>query len=468
MNAHNSGVPNTYLVVGAGPFGLIAARALLRAGIEVEIFERHRDVGGIWDIDNPGSPMYETCHFITSKWLGGFLDYPMPADYPVYPSWRQVLTYIRAMARDYGLIERVRFNRNVVRAEPVVIAGVNAWEVRTADGETRAYRGVVYACGQQWKPCVPVFEGAENFRGEIITGSQYRSPSRFVGKSVLIVGAGNSGVDIAVDAAEYASKAILSTRRAYHFLPKQVFGLPTPDLLDGRVSLPPVPGVHGELSRKELADLVLATVGDLSRFGLPTPDQPLGSTQPVVSDVVLHCFSHGRLKHRPNIRRFQERAVEFEDGSIEEVDLVLFATGYDIEIPWLPEGLVEYNQGHPHFHLGGLAPKVPGLYAVGVLHPSRADAWAVFDQLAQIVVADAVATVTGKGADRMREVREKYNPNLRGDFPFLDVRRNANQVDVGSLDAMLREMEARFGIEMPKHSQPGFYEALRVEPALQD
>jgi cation diffusion facilitator CzcD-associated flavoprotein CzcO len=468
MSMRPPGVPTTYLVVGAGPFGLIAARAFLRAGIEVDIFERHSNVGGIWDIDNPGSPMYETCHFITSKWLGGFLDYPMPEDYPIYPSWHEIRDYIRAMAREYGLLQRTRFNCAVVHAEPVIIEGVEAWQVKTADGAIHTYRGVVYACGQQWKPFVPSFDGMNLFRGEILTGNRYRSPKQFAGKSVLIVGAGNSGVDIAVDAAEYAGKAYLSTRRAYHFLPKQVFGVPTPDLLAGRTALPPVPGVRGELSPKELADLVLATVGELSRYGLPVPDQPLGSTQPIVSDLVLHCFSHGTLKHRPNIRRFHERTVEFVDGEVEEIDLVLFATGYDIDIPWLPEGLIGYDQGHPVFHLGSLAPGVAGLYAVGVLHPTRADAWAVFDQLAQIAVADAVATLTGKGAEQMKEIREEYAPDLRGNFPFLDVRRNANQVDQGRLDAMLEEMETRFGIAMPVHSRPGFYESVRVVPEMQD
>lgn len=456
----NSNVPKTYLVVGAGPLGLIAARALLRAGIETELVERHSNVGGIWDIDNPGSPMYETCHFITSKHLGGFVDYPMPEDYPTYPHWSQVHAYIQSMARDYGLYERTRFNLSVVKAMPIETAGVDAWQVTTSDGETRVYRGVVYACGQQWKQFMPHFEGIENFKGEILPGRDYRSPSQFKGKSVLVIGAGNSGVDIAVDAAEAADQAFLSTRRAYHFLPKQVFGIPTPDLLDGRVSPPSLPGVKPNLSRMELAELVLATVGDLSSYGLPIPDQPLGSTQPIVSDVVLHCFTHGTLKHRPNVRRFLKDSVEFVDGRIEKVDLVIFATGYDMEIPWLDDGLLEYDQGHPVFHIGAMAKNVPGLYGVGVLHPSRADAWAVFDQLAQPIVADAVATVTGDGKETMDMVRHQYNPDLRGDFPFLDVRRNSNQVNVDLLNVMIDELENRFGIPMPRHGKPGFYESV--------
>ncbi|MBN3813890.1 NAD(P)-binding domain-containing protein [Paraburkholderia sp. Ac-20347] len=465
QSTQSTHLPTKYLVVGAGPLGLIAARALLRGGVDVELAERHREIGGIWDIENPGSPMYETCHLITSKHLGGFLDYPMPTDYPTFPSWRLILAYIRNMAHEYGLYERTRFNTSVANASPIKVEGVDAWKVTMANGETRLYRGVVYACGQQWKPFIPEFEGMDRFKGEILRGNQYKSPSQFTGKRVLVVGAGNSGVDIAVDAAEHASKAFLSTRRAYHFLPKQIFGVPTPDLLDVRTPPPPIPGLPDHLSRKQLADLVVATVGDLGRYGLPVPDQPLGATHPIVSDLVLHCFSHGILAHRPNIRRFHENTIEFVDGRIEEIDLVLFCTGYDMDIPWLDKGLVDYDQGHPIFHLGAIAPKVRNLYAVGVLHPSRADAWATFDQLAQIVVADAVATLTGKGKETMDFIRNEYKPNLRGDFPFLNVRRNVNQVDTDQLVAMMDDLENRFGIPIPTHSKRGFYEPLRAQSA---
>ncbi|WOE32517.1 MULTISPECIES: flavin-containing monooxygenase [unclassified Acinetobacter] len=456
-------IPTKYLIVGAGPMGLVVARAFLRADIEFEMVERHRDVGGIWDIENPGSPMYETCHFITSKKLGGFVDYPMPEDYPTYPSWRLVLQYIRQMAKDYGIYPHIRFNLSVKLAEPIKVSGVDAWKVTTDDGDTRVYRGVVYASGQQWKQYIPKFSNMDKFQGELLAGNQYKSPKQFEGKRVLIVGAGNSGVDIAADAAEYAEKAFLSTRRAYHFLPKQVFGIPTPDLLDGRIPPPPIPGINGKLSQQQLAELALAVVGDLSHYGLPVPTEPLGSTQAIVNDTILHCFTHGTLKHVPNIKTFHENKVEFDNDQIEEIDLVLFCTGYDIEIPWLPEGIVDYDQGHPVFHIGAIAPKVRNFYGVGVIHPSRADAWTVFDQLSQIIVADALATLTGKSKEAMEIVRNEFNPDLHGDFPFLDVRRNANQVNIQLLNDMIDELETRFGIAMPSQNKPGFYLDPRKE-----
>ncbi|SUE29156.1 flavin-containing monooxygenase [Nocardia farcinica] len=454
--SEKTSLPTTYCIVGAGPMGLIAARAMRRYGIDVEIVERHSRVGGLWDIDNPGSPMYETCHFITSRDHGGFIGYPMPADYPDYPSWRQIRDYIRSMAAAYGLTDLVRFDTEVHSARPITTGSGTYWKVVFGSGETRDYRGVVYACGQQWHPFVPRIPGHESFTGRFLHSRDYRSADEFAGKRVLVIGAGNSGVDIAVDAAFHAERAHLSTRRAYHFFPKQVFGVPTPDLVNGKVQLPDLPLLAG-LTPEQQLELVLATVGDLSRFGLPVPDNPVGATQPIVSNLALHCFSHGTLTPRPDVASIDGSTVRFVDGSTAEVDVIVAATGYDIEIPWLPDGLVPFAEGHPVFHLGTFADGVPGLYAVGVLHPSVSDAWSVFDQLFQLAAADAHATLTGANAENMRRIREDYRPDLKADFPFIDARRNVNQADVRRFRAMIAEAADRFGVAVPDPGDACFY-----------
>lgn len=455
-------LPTTYLVVGAGPFGLLTARGLLNQGIDVEIFERNSDVGGIWDIDNPGSPMYETCHFITSKKLGGYVDFPMPEHYPTYPSGQQVLDYVRDFAQTFGLYERTRFNTEVVDARPVGEGESTYWQVTTADGTEHSFRGVFLATGQQWKPFIPQLPGADEFLGEIYHSSRYRSPKQFEGKRVLVVGAGNSGVDIAVDAAEHAQAAFISTRRNYYWFPKQVWGVPTPDLMSGKAPFPSVPLLDRTLGRApepmEVVELVLAAIGPMSAYGLPDPTDPVGSTQPIVSDSALHCLTHGTLKHRPGIARVTAETVEFVDGTSEAVDVVILATGYDMEYPWLPDGVIEYEEGHPVFHLGTFA-KVPGLYGVGTLHPSRADAWQIFDQLTHIAIADAKATLSGDNAENLRKVREEYDIDLKAGFPYLDVRRNVNQAADGPLAQLLDDMQQKFGIAMPTQLHGGFFSA---------
>jgi cation diffusion facilitator CzcD-associated flavoprotein CzcO len=174
-------------IIGAGPAGLAAGRALKRQGIAFTIFERHHDVGGIWDIENPGSPVYKSAHFISSRTMSGFAGYPMPADYPDYPSNRQLLAYIRAFAHDMGLRPFIRFNTAVERAQRTD----EGWLLHLADGGTQAFTHLVAAPGTNWAPNRVEIPG--RLSGEVMHSVEYKSPEIFAGKRVLVVWAGNSG-----------------------------------------------------------------------------------------------------------------------------------------------------------------------------------------------------------------------------------------------------------------------------------
>lgn len=443
-------LPTKYCIIGAGPAGLAAARAFLRYEIEVDIIERNETVGGIWDIDAPGSPMYESCSMITSGIAGGFVGYPMPEDYPMYPRWYHLLEYVKSFADEYGLTGRCTFGTSVTHAEPVRTGLGTYWEVHLSNGETRHYRGVVAAIGSQWTPFVPAIEGLETFTGRAIHSSQYRSTEEFKGKRVLVVGAGNSGVDVAVDAALNGTAAFLSTRRPYHFFPKQIFGLALPDLLDGRGELPDVPSLKG-IDPAGLFELILATVGDLSQYGLPKPDAPVGSTHPIVSNTVLHAFSHGLLKHRNDLTRIEGSNAVFADGAVEEVDVIVFATGYHVAFDWLPEGLIEYKHGHPQLQIETFAPGVEGLYVAGAMAASVGAAWTMFDIYANLAAADAHATLTGANAENLRRLKEDYTADLDGGFPFLDTPRNSHHHEAGRvMRGVPEEIRTQFGIALPR------------------
>src|SRR5262245_23303129 len=137
-----------YAVVGAGPGGLAAARWLSACGIAADVFERNPRLGGIWDIEAPGSPMYDSAHFISSKTLSGFRDFPMPESYPDYPSHGQILGYLRSYADHHRLGERVQFGAAVEAARPAE-GGDGSW-ILEVGGETRRYAGLVVATGLQW------------------------------------------------------------------------------------------------------------------------------------------------------------------------------------------------------------------------------------------------------------------------------------------------------------------------------
>lgn len=326
-------------VVGGGPAGLATAEALDRAGIEFEVLERHDAIGGIWDIDNPGTPMYESAHFISSKTLSGFEGYPFGDELPDYPTRLQVVDYLRSFASDRGLGDRIRLGAGVVRAE----RSDDGWEVQLDDGSARTYAHLVAATGHQWEPRWPSYEG--EFTGEQIHSRDYRSADLFRDRRVLIVGAGNSGCDIACDAAQNATGAALSVRRGYWFFPKYLFGKPSDVFAHGGPRLPL------RLEQAVLGVVIKLLVGDLTRYGLPAPDHRVLESHPIMNTQVLHHMGHGDLVARADIAELRGDRVLFADGVEEPFDLIVWATGYEVSMPYLDREIFEWNGTRPDLYL---------------------------------------------------------------------------------------------------------------------
>jgi len=437
---------NRYCVVGAGPAGLIMARALRREGIPYDQFERHADVGGIWDPENPGSPIYESAHFISSKWVSYFYGFPMPDHYPDYPSYRQILDYVRDFARSYGLYENIAFNTEVIRAEPVD----GGFDVTLSTGETRRYAGVIAVPGVTWHANAPSWPGMENFTHTIKHTVNYRDSSELKGRRVLVVGCGNSGADIACDAARSADAAFISLRRGYRFVPKHLFGIPTDVLFEGEI--PPPRGVSLAGDTNHLLD---AVNGDLTRLGLPKPDHDALASHPIMNVEILNRLAHGDIIAKPDIARFNADSVVFADGSEEKIDLVLLATGYEYRIPFLDPNLFEWNQGRPQLYLGLLHRKIEGLYVLGFIEFADAG-YRRFDDMAQIIIADIHARETGIKKDRLAGLRETDFPDLRGGKTYVDSPRHANYVHTETYRNILAELRGELGWpDLTDHSFDG-------------
>ena len=322
-----------YAVIGAGPSGLSAARALQRAGIEFDGYEASRGVGGLWDIENPRSTMYESAHLISSRTTTEFAEFPMDSTAD-YPSHRELIRYFRDFADRFGLAERFRFETKVTSLEP---ADGGGWmlhaDAPTGPVSTR-YDGVILANGTLAEPNVPQFRG--EFAGELLHTSAYKSAAQLAGKRVLIIGAGNSGCDIAVDAVHHAASVDMSVRRGYYFVPRYLFGKPSDTLNQGR----PLPA---RLKQALDSRVLRAFTGDPVRFGFPKPDYKIYESHPIVNTLILNHLGQGDLRIMPDIDRFDGPTVHFRDGSSAEYDTVLLATGYKLDYPFVDRTALNWS-----------------------------------------------------------------------------------------------------------------------------
>lgn len=434
-------------IVGAGPAGLSAARAFRRLGIEYDQFERHTDVGGIWDLDNPGTPMYESAHFISSRTMSGFHDFPMPESFPDYPSNRLILDYTRSFARAYGLYDAITFGTAV---ESVVPDG-GGWSVRLSTGERRTYRAVVCATGVTWQPRIPAHPGT--FDGEVRHAVSYRSIDEFRGKRVLIVGLGNSGADIACDAAASAAETYVSVRRGYHVIPKHILGTPTDVFAEKGPRLPLA------IERPLLSGVLRLLQGDLTRLGLPRPDHKLLESHPLLNSQLVHHLQHGDVSIVPDVSRLSGRRVEFADGSAREIDLVLYATGYDWAIPYVPGEHFDWVHGRPRLYLTAFNPQRRNLFGVGYLE-TNSSAYTLFDQVTNVLahyLHDQQHAPERAAAFDRRIASDR--PDLSGGISFIGTDRHSAYVDSHAFRDYLARVRTEFGWP---GLEPGMFDRVRV------
>ncbi|MNK23717.1 4-hydroxyacetophenone monooxygenase [compost metagenome] len=424
-------------LIGAGPSGLAGARNLQKLGVPFQGFEAHSDVGGLWDIDNPRSTVYHSAHLISSKRTTEFAEFPMADTVADYPSHRELRRYFSDFADRFGLRAHFRFGTRVLRVEPVSDAPDTRWRVsvEAPDGtvETDEYKGVVIANGTLSEPKHPQFEG--HFDGELLHTSRYKHAELFKDKRVLIVGAGNSGCDIAVDAVHYAQSVDISVRRGYYFVPKYVFGKPA-DTLGGKRPLPPW------LKQKVDATVLQWFTGDPVRFGFPKPDYKMYESHPVVNSLVLHHVGHGDIGVRADIARLAGRTVHFKDGSARDYDLILTATGYALHYPFIDRELLNWQGMAPRLYLNIFSPRFETLGVLGMIEASGIGWQGRYEQ-AELLARYFRAQAAGSPkAVALRTAVQGPPPDLSGGFKYLQLERMAYYVHKDTYRAAVRQAAA--------------------------
>lgn len=347
-----------YALIGAGPMGLATARQLQKHKIPFAGFELHSDVGGIWDINNPHSTMYDSAHLISSKKMTEFSEFPMSEQVATYPSHTEVREYFDQYATQFDLRKYFRFNSRVLKVEKTAD---QTWIVEWKDKngvQQKEFTGVLIANGNLHTPNIPALPG--NFDGEILHSSEYRHADVFKDKRVLIIGCGNSACDIAVDAVHYAKTVDISVRRGYYFLPKFALGKPI-DSLGGKISLPrPLKSLVEKI-------LIKILVGKPSNFGLPDPEYKMYESHPVINSLALHHLGHGDLKPRGDIQHLSGKAVTFSNGEKVEYDILMQATGYKLDFPFIDKSLLNWKADAPDLFLNVFNPEQPGLFIMGMV-----------------------------------------------------------------------------------------------------
>ncbi len=317
-------------VIGAGVSGLTAIKSLRDWGIAHTAFEASDDIGGNWYFRNPNgrSSAYRSLHIDTSRHSISFADFPMDERYPDFPHHSEIHSFLREYADRFNLREQIRFGVNVEQAERLPGGG---WQIRTDDGETRHFESLLVCNGHHWDPSQPEFRG--HFDGDTLHSHHYIDPTEPLdlrGKRVVVVGIGNSGVDIVSELSRkgVAERVLLSTRSGAWVMPKYIFGRP----IDQAVQT--VPWLPLGLQRRAARLLPRLVSGRMENFGLPTPNHNFLEAHPTVSSELLLRLGSGDAIAKPDIDELLGDRVRFADGSVEPVDAIIYATGYKISFPF--------------------------------------------------------------------------------------------------------------------------------------
>lgn len=338
-------------IIGGGTSGLTCIKCCLDEGLEPVCFETSDDIGGLWRFkENPDpdrASIYHSLIINTSKEMMCYSDFPIPAHFPNYMHNSLIMDYFRMYAENFQLKRHIRFQTRVLHATPRPdFPHSGQWDVETEskDGrrEKQVFDAVMVCTGHHCHPHIPLkdFPGIDTFKGKFYHSRDYKNPEDWRGKRAVVVGIGNSGGDIAVELSRMAKQVYLSTRKGSWILNRVGDnGIPS-DMLHNRrlqnwfLKMLPVGFVNN------VGESRLNKRFDHKLYGLQ-PEHRIFSQHPMVNDDLPNRILSGTVSVKPNVQEFRGSSVVFEDGTVEDdIDLVVFATGYTFSFPFLPSHVI--------------------------------------------------------------------------------------------------------------------------------
>jgi dimethylaniline monooxygenase (N-oxide forming) len=401
-------------IIGAGSSGIAAAKALHERSLPFDCLEKSDRIGGNWVFGNTNgmSAAYRDLFINTSRPRMEYSDFPMPDSYPDFPHHTHIAAYFEKYVDHFGFREQISFQTGVKHATR---GADGTWEVELESGERRLYDALIVANGHHWKPRwpEPAFPGSDTFDGEQLHAHSYVDNSIFAGKRAVVLGMGNSGMDIAVESSYVAEHTYLAARQGVWIVPKYMFGKPVDQLRND-------PRVPFKIRQRVLQQLVRTYAGPPERYGLPKPNHRLGEAHPTISGRILDRIQHGTITPKPNIASLEGSQVRFVDGSVVDADVIVYCTGYQIAFPFFDEDFIAAPDNHIELFRRVFHPGVPNVFFIGLLQPLGAimplaeaqGAW-VGDYLLGDYDLPSVADVRADVAADQASMRKRYVSSKR-------------------------------------------------------
>jgi Flavin-binding monooxygenase-like len=429
-------------IIGAGPSGIAAAKNCIQAGLSVTVFEKNTVVGGNWVFNSSTghSSVYENTHIISSKDWSEYEDFPMPASYPAYPHHSQLASYFASYARHFKVQERVRFSHTVTQVRKIA---ENDWRIDFLDAEqhprSEHFTHLMVANGHHWHPRWPEIQG--EFAGQYLHSHDFKGVNdEWRGKRVLVIGAGNSACDVAVEAARLAAPVSMSMRSPQWFIPKFIFGKPSDVYATGTMHLPVW------LRQRAFKFLLQNLQGKYADIGLPEHHLYPLQQHPTLNSDLIDYVRHGKVLPRPGISRFEGSTVHFSDGSSQDFDIIVACTGFRISFPFFEDSLVPWKEAdRTPLLLRMLPADHKDLYFIGLFQPLGC-IWPMADMQARLAVKE-IQGQWQRPADMQAAIQhEMDHPH----YDFERAPRHSTEVDYHRFRAELRRELAKAGVDIGK------------------
>ena len=351
------------IIIGAGPAGLAAAAALKKQGIASIVLEQSNELAHSWKTH------YDRLKLNSVKQLSSLPYLSMSASYPRYPSRSQIVSYLENYAKHFEI--KPKFSTQVLSIDR---AG-DEWIVNSNNGNFKA-PAVIVATGFNHKPRIPEIPGISEFQGEQIHSKEFRNGATYKGKKVLVIGAGNSGAEIAMDLMEHEAIVSISIRNPIHVAPLDLFGIFPAQATSTLLNLLPLP----------MADFIAGmtlkiVIGDLSKWGIKRPKKgPLrtlveNNKVAMFDTGIIKAIKNGKINVVPGITSASSNGCTFADGTFNEYDAIIYATGYDYDLSGMLKKVIEADK-YPNLTNDGYPLKSgrdigDGLYFIGFKESPR-------------------------------------------------------------------------------------------------